>query len=659
MKRLLLIALLLLVFSSVASAAYYEGGWIVPAANLDGGWTVTSPFGYRGDIGVDGASEYHGGIDIAAQGNGNGGNAVATADGICTGVEWLSGYGLSVWIYHQHPAFPEGVYTLYAHGYAALVSEGDTVTKGQPVTIMESEFGEWTGIGSGPHLHFEVRQTYDPSTRMDPALFVADLANYTSGESMQVGVPYRIPSTDGSLEEFKTILFEFKYEMVKGFREIFEAIANAIIDGFKHIHTIIRSLFIVLIMIDLALATMNVVLTEKNVNLTGFFVSKFMFYGVMLMMITKFPDLCNHLVKDFFLAATGRTMSLTEAEVARVISDPMLILEKGLHIIQPLLNNAMSFQFPSSLTDWVIFAIPGSMIVQFILTLLGIIVFLVLLLFITIQIALAYLEFYISFLFAFTTLIFAGTHVTRQTRLANRGLTAVFGCTLNLMFYAMLTVLLTQSLVAIANQAEYAQVSVQKPSQGIEIKSAEDLRQRIRMQETGNPPNYQSMGGGGVGEVDGTNADYYGAFHISVSDWESWTEEAWNDGAPLIPSVDGGSYPTPGCRFKWTPENQEALVLWKLQKEYERSGSWEQAAREFYNHSGPHNKSWNEYWGAVAKKTNDGQPQKVKSGVNNFIIVLELNICLLIFVAMAIRMSNSIRALFKGQGFELLTSQDH
>ncbi len=661
MKRfisLLIFLICLCAFTPVfAFDTYYEqANWILPVANMKGGYQVTSRFGFR-EQPENGGSTNHGGIDIAAGGTGYcGGNAIATAAGYVDGVEWLPGYGLSVWVLTPHPSFPDGLYILYAHGARALVSEGENVYQGQPLTEIEDENQHGTGLGYvNPHLHFEIRTSYD-GTKLDPALFVADLAMYSSGETMQVGVPYRTEH-GGVFEEFNTILFEFKYEMIKGFRSIFEGVANAIIAGYRYIHSIIRNLFILLIMIDLALGTMNVTFGDKDTELFRFLLGKFLFYGIMLLMIDKWPDLANHFVKDYFMAGSANVMSMTEAEVASVISDPMLILEKGLHIIQPLVNNALSFHFPEKWYDWIFFMLPGSSIVTFIFTAIGILVFLILLFLLAVLIALAYLEFYIFMLFAFSTLIFAGTHATRQTRLANRGITSVFAGALNLMFYAMLAVLITQSMNAIASQAQASEIKISKPAEGISIVNVGDLRNRIRVQETGIPPNYQSTGGGNT-DADGTDTEYYGAFHIRVSDWESWTEEAYNDGAPLIESSDGGGYPTPNCKFKWTPENQEILVLWKLQKEYDKTGSWEQAAHEFYNHSGPHDKSWNEYWKAVSKQTNDGQPQKVPTKTNSLLIIIQLNICLLVFVVLAIRMSSSIQALFKNGGFELLNSQN-
>ncbi len=105
--------------------------------------SISSSFGYR-RAPRRGASTNHHGVDIRAS---YGDDICAAADGIVLQSRYRNGYGLTVIISHG-----SDIATLYAHGLRTLVSEGQTVRKGQ--VIMKADN---TGISTGNHLHFEVR----------------------------------------------------------------------------------------------------------------------------------------------------------------------------------------------------------------------------------------------------------------------------------------------------------------------------------------------------------------------------------------------------------------------------------------------------------------------------------------------------------------------
>ena len=106
--------------------------------------TFTWPVENGGEISPGrGFSSFHTGIDIAAPY----GTHILAAD---TGVVWFSGVGRSQ---GNYLILFHGLYwTLYLHNSYNLVSEGDTVTKGDVIAKIGS-----TGNSTGPHLHFEVR----------------------------------------------------------------------------------------------------------------------------------------------------------------------------------------------------------------------------------------------------------------------------------------------------------------------------------------------------------------------------------------------------------------------------------------------------------------------------------------------------------------------
>lgn len=111
-------------------------------------YTITSDFGPR-DTGIDGASSFHYGVDLAAS---YGTPIYASADGKVTFAGSSGGYGQLVKIAHEG-----NVETRYGHCSQILVSTGQYVEKGDIIALVGS-----TGISSGNHVHFEVRINGEP-----------------------------------------------------------------------------------------------------------------------------------------------------------------------------------------------------------------------------------------------------------------------------------------------------------------------------------------------------------------------------------------------------------------------------------------------------------------------------------------------------------------
>jgi murein DD-endopeptidase MepM/ murein hydrolase activator NlpD len=96
------------------------------------------------------SGSYHGGIDFPCP---TGTSVVAAQDGIVITVKRLDySYGYYVMIYHGTDAQGRSVVTLYAHNSSILVSNGQSVSKGETIAYSGS-----TGNSTGPHCHFEVR----------------------------------------------------------------------------------------------------------------------------------------------------------------------------------------------------------------------------------------------------------------------------------------------------------------------------------------------------------------------------------------------------------------------------------------------------------------------------------------------------------------------
>lgn len=120
----------------------YSGGkmaWPVPGYSR-----ISSPYGYRIHP-IFKVKKLHTGIDIPAP---TGTAITAAAAGTVIYSDWLGGYGKVIMLDHGG-----GVVSLYAHNSALVLSEGQSVKRGDTISKAGS-----TGNSTGPHLHFEVRK---------------------------------------------------------------------------------------------------------------------------------------------------------------------------------------------------------------------------------------------------------------------------------------------------------------------------------------------------------------------------------------------------------------------------------------------------------------------------------------------------------------------
>jgi len=116
---------------------------------------ITSPFGWRIHP-VLGTRHHHNGIDIDVP---IGTTVRAAAPGNVYFVGDDEGYGTMLVLRHA-----DGYLTIYGHLSTVLVSKGQFVEVGQPI----AESGN-TGLSTGPHLHFEIRNGEFP---VDPQRYL-------------------------------------------------------------------------------------------------------------------------------------------------------------------------------------------------------------------------------------------------------------------------------------------------------------------------------------------------------------------------------------------------------------------------------------------------------------------------------------------------------
>ncbi len=132
------------------SSVQGSGRFIWPATSM----IVTSPFGTRLHP-VYGYYLTHYGVDIGA---GYGTEIYAADSGTVIVSEYSSSYGYYIVIDHGN-----GYTTLYGHMSTLIASEGEGVSQGEVIGLVGS-----TGVSTGPHLHFEIR---DYGVCIDPLDF--------------------------------------------------------------------------------------------------------------------------------------------------------------------------------------------------------------------------------------------------------------------------------------------------------------------------------------------------------------------------------------------------------------------------------------------------------------------------------------------------------
>ena len=131
---------------------------------LIGSAVTTSPFGWRLHP-VLGSLLLHSGRDLAAP---EGTPVVATLDGTVVSSGLAGGYGLAIEIEHERPSRR----TLYGHLSELFVQPGERVRQGEVIGRVGS-----TGLSTGPHLHFEVREsTSDGWVAVDPGELAPSVA---------------------------------------------------------------------------------------------------------------------------------------------------------------------------------------------------------------------------------------------------------------------------------------------------------------------------------------------------------------------------------------------------------------------------------------------------------------------------------------------------
>ncbi|RMH41265.1 MAG: SpoIID/LytB domain-containing protein [Gammaproteobacteria bacterium] len=129
-------------YSSVAYSAQYP---LYPLPNIV---RITSWYGDRIHP-FTGRRRLHSGVDFGVP---VGTPVLASLTGVVQFAGWMRGYGYTVILQHERGAV-QSVQSLYAHLSAIHVRPGQEVLQGEMIALSGN-----TGLSTGPHLHFELRQ---------------------------------------------------------------------------------------------------------------------------------------------------------------------------------------------------------------------------------------------------------------------------------------------------------------------------------------------------------------------------------------------------------------------------------------------------------------------------------------------------------------------
>ena len=398
------ITLFLLLFLLLPAVVFAQPTFINPTSGI-----ISSPFGWRIHP-ITGASRFHSGIDIADDYYTP---VVASAPGVVTHAGWIDGYGNAVIIEHEG-----GWSTLYGHFAEIHVMAGQTVSAGHLIGGQGS-----TGNSTGPHCHFEIR---DPSgTPVDPALFVPELGGAVS--------PHGGADFEGQYKDW-TLTNDF----AKPIKEVMDKLVEVITKGLDLLQNGVASLFLILCLIDIALGAMSKVLSppsEDKEGLMPWIIRRSLFYGFCLFFLYNWSDFIGNLALYGF-PQLGGLVGGDPAAAEAAVSDPTQIVQKGMSIVAPVVNATLRAR--GSILDLIL----GNL--MSVVCILCAVVLFFLFCVIGFYIALAYIQFYASVLFSFTTFPLAGLKHVRH--FASNGISGVIACSINLMFFCFFSAALQASL---------------------------------------------------------------------------------------------------------------------------------------------------------------------------------------------------------------------
>ena len=621
---LTVIAMVLFFFGREALAQSWVGNM---APVMGSGATVTSPFGWRTDP-QTGETKFHMGVDVS---DGIEGTPVyAACDGIIgdAGAFDPRGYGMWIEIYTE-----DDQYGTLCVGYAhtkpldSIVPWKTTVHKGEQIG-----YAITIGKSTGSHTHLEVRQGSDSGTPLNPGIFFPSYAGGSGGTGMS-----------GANVVITKLVFDAAYKFGEPLQELSENISGACISGLEKLKDAMIYLFWIIVTIDLIYGvSMLIIDSEQGNNLFKWLLSKTLMYLILFYIISNWAGAVANFMRDFYVgvAATATGSSIEAAQNA--VANPFDILQKGAHIIAPIVQN---------MTNFVGIIMCGLMFLAMavLFGLCAIICF---------QILMAYIEFYMVMLFSFVLFVTSGSKHVRQ--FAARGFNAMFMVCAKLMFMVFFSMMVQNVMTNLQTDNLIKQHTVMVASGG--EKEVFDTLKSLGATDA-------QIAGimGNIRQEDGpfspseTNPDgYKGLFQLSPSRWAAFEEYCQSQSPPLNPYqnatqviyvITKENYKGLGNLLNVIPSSDPVAAAEYFVNEIEVSGEkpW---------HEGYINRV--EYAKDYASRIHDGILEGATNGLTttativamDFMLLCKIIVILLAFMLIADRISNSLIKGFANGGFK-------
>ena len=623
---------------------------------------VNSPWGEKGHRG-----HVHMGIDFTAD---EWEPIYAVAPGTVEWAGWYGGGGPTVIIQHD-----TGWKSVYMDMQSSMeVSPGQPVKRGEVIgyvggVIYDPDTGQ--NLSSGSHLHFEIRTepNYPSSPTLCPyAYFI--YAHDAQGNWLSPN------AVDPSYVTSSKSRFSATYDFTGPVKKVIDKITTACSQAIKLLEGIIRSVIVILMVIDLSLDMMMTTVDSGKSGEPGppvlkLFIVKCAFYGLLFAFIVNWSGFLANGLRDFFVTNGAVAANSTYDAASKLVSNPFDIVTRGAKLIAPLFeiidyHAADSFSITQAMTFWfnVASIIPA---LFFMFIIFGCYCLL------AIQVAISMLEFYLTIVFSFSSFMFSGWKYTRQ--FAQTGVSAIFAVTIKLFFYCFFATLLlsiTQGITVgdlVQKDADIATWKATAHPNG-DFKSPDEVEAAILIVETGGREDaYITPSSDGYG---------FGAWQISYTNWANWYEKAlgvppatyrlmpYPEDSPAWVSYGVRSLPYDGdwhnvygkngeegvliapAPCAWTQQEQDAIGKWCIETLWEETGGDVRKIAQAWN---------GDSTGAYYKKLCEAQGSIKRKGPKLLLppLILLSIICVLL-VLIGDRVSSDITRNFGKGGFKFLNN---